>query len=59
MKAIQNSPLSLSPAPEGSEVLVKLPRMTKETVEQVRRPQGGGGAVAPPALGATAPAERA
>lgn len=34
-KAIQNSPLSLAPAVEGSEVLVKLPRMTKDTIEQV------------------------
>jgi hypothetical protein len=36
VKAIQNSPLSLSPAHEGGEVLVKLPRMTKDTVEQAR-----------------------
>jgi hypothetical protein len=35
VKAIQGSPLSLSPATEGSEVLVKLPRMTKDTIEQV------------------------
>lgn len=35
VKAIQNSPLSLAPSHEGSEVLVKLPRMTKETVEQM------------------------
>ncbi|GBF92971.1 hypothetical protein Rsub_05807 [Raphidocelis subcapitata] len=34
-KAIQNSPLSLAPAVEGSEVLVKLPRMTKDTIEQM------------------------
>jgi hypothetical protein len=32
VKAIQNSPLSLNPTNEGNEVLVKLPRLTKDTI---------------------------
>lgn len=35
VKALQDSPLSLSPTAEGSEVLVKLPRMTQEAVERM------------------------
>jgi len=40
VKAIQNAPLSLAPTNEGSEVLVKLPRMTKDTIEQVHHLHG-------------------
>ncbi|KAF6260617.1 ribosome recycling factor domain-containing protein [Scenedesmus sp. NREL 46B-D3] len=35
VKAIRNSPLSLNPTNEGSEVLVKLPRVTKDTIEKM------------------------
>lgn len=35
VNAIQNSPLQLTPASEGSEVLVKLPRMTTETIDRM------------------------
>ena len=34
-KAIKTSPLSLNPTSEGAEVLVKLPRMTQETIEKM------------------------
>lgn len=34
-KAIRNSPLSLNPTTEGSEVLVQLPRMTQETIDRM------------------------
>jgi ribosome recycling factor len=34
-KAIQDSPLGLNPSSEGSELLVKLPRMTNETVQKM------------------------
>jgi len=34
-KAVRESPLSLNAQTEGSEVLVKLPRMTKETIEKM------------------------
>eukprot|EP00775_Hariotina_reticulata_P011841 gene11841-11985_t len=34
-KAIRESPLSFNAQTEGSEVLVKLPRMTKETIEKM------------------------
>jgi hypothetical protein len=32
VKAIRDSPLSLNPTNEGNEVLVKLPRLTKDTI---------------------------
>lgn len=35
VKAIRDSPLSLNPTSEGSEVLVKLPRLTKDTIEKM------------------------
>eukprot|EP00879_Flechtneria_rotunda_P009228 GHRR01009661.1.p1 GENE.GHRR01009661.1~~GHRR01009661.1.p1 ORF type:complete len:268 (+),score=94.17 GHRR01009661.1:84-887(+) len=34
-KAIRQSPLSLNPTTEGAEVLVKLPRITKESIERM------------------------
>lgn len=34
-KAIKTSPLSLNAVTEGSEVLVKLPRMTQETIDRM------------------------
>lgn len=34
-KAIRDSPLSLNPTSEGAEVLVKLPRMTQDTIEKM------------------------
>eukprot|EP00877_Chromochloris_zofingiensis_P003036 jgi/Chrzof1/12733/Cz07g05180.t1 len=34
-KAIRNSPLSFNPAAEGSEVLVKLPNITKDTIDKM------------------------
>lgn len=34
-KAIKTSPLSLNATTEGSEVLVKLPRMTQENIERM------------------------
>jgi ribosome recycling factor len=34
-KAIKTSPLSLNATAEGSEVLVKLPRMTQETIDKM------------------------
>ncbi|KAF8067375.1 frr [Scenedesmus sp. PABB004] len=34
-KAIRDSPLGLAPASEGGEVLVKLPRMTNETIDRL------------------------
>lgn len=34
-KAIKTSPLSLNPTSEGAEVLVKLPRMTQDTIEKM------------------------
>ncbi|WIA13115.1 hypothetical protein OEZ85_006713 [Tetradesmus obliquus] len=35
VKAIRNSPLSLNPAHEGNEVLVQLPRQTKDNIEKM------------------------
>jgi hypothetical protein len=32
VKAIRDSPLSLNPTSEGNEVLVKLPRLTKDAI---------------------------
>jgi hypothetical protein len=32
VKAIRDSPLSLNPTNEGNEVLVKLPRLTTDTI---------------------------
>lgn len=34
-KAIRDSPLALNPSTEGSEVMVKLPRMTQDAVQRL------------------------